>query len=300
MTAFSPLALFFFAFMLGVVVREIFPSRTPAPLLPPASLPGEASGLLRADTFAAPSPTAKAAARMVPASSTKFIFPPHIKRIIINVGSWLTPPLSTADDMAVLAVEPNLNTVQNIRKDHNGKNLWVVCTAISVKAGFENFFTYNTHGASSSLTEMKDKTTFWSKDSARENGYDPITFVPALSMQQLLDAIPEEIDIIGMKTDMQGWDYLAIESIGTGLRRVRELVSEVTCHGFSYNPDAPDNDYDSVWKEHMGKPELGFTLAPGENTACWENKPAETNAHWIRNDYLNGERTQWWGDLRRR
>ncbi len=270
---------------LGFTVRELVYPRGPAaaPCAAPHVAPAAAH---------APAPGT------VPALTTLFQLPPEIKRVVINVGSWLDPPVPTEPDMATIAIEPNLNTAYNVRQNNNNHpRVFIVTAAISDRAGFANFFTYNVHGASSSLAPMSEANKRsaalplgggWARDERRETGYPPVAFVPVLTLTQLLDAIPPNVTIVGLKTDMQGFDFVAVSSAGAALRRVEQVFVEMNCHGFAYNPDAPQNDYDVVWKDFM--PSIGFAL--DARVQC-PAEPAEANGLWIRDDY-KGPLPVWW------
>ena len=212
-------------------------------------------------------------------SSVLFKFPPTVRRIIVNVGSNVAPPVPKEDDIAVIAVEPMLPTAWAIPKH---ERVYVITAAIAGTAGFANFFSYNFNGESSSLTEMaqedKGKSTgWWAADSLREKGYPPVNFVPVLTMRMLLDAIPADLEIILLKTDMQGYDFTAVSTAGDALRRVKQLYSEVNCHGFAYNPSAPLNDFDAVWGNYMAG--MQYILNP--RVQC-PPQPCESNALWTR------------------
>lgn len=225
-------------------------------------------------------PAGGGSAAAPPAVSTaKFKFPPSIRRIIVNVGSNVAPPMPKEDDIAVIAVEPMLPTAWAIPKH---ERVYVVTAAIAGTVGFANFFSYNFNGESSSLTEMveEDKAKssgWWAADTLREKGYPPVNFVPVLTMRMLLEAIPEELEVILLKTDMQGYDFTAVSTAGDALLRVKQLYSEVNCHGFAYNPSAPGNDFDVVWANYMAG--MHYSLSP--TVHCPAN-PCESNALWTR------------------
>ena len=224
-------------------------------------------------------PASHSASSSDASSSVRFKFPPAVKRIIVNVGSNVAPPVPKSDDIAVIAVEPMLPTAWAIPKH---ERVYVITAAIAGTAGFANFFSYNVNGESSSLTEMaqEDKgapTAWWAADSQREKGYPPVNFVPVLTMRMLLDAIPADLEIILLKTDMQGYDFTAVSTAGDALRRVKQLYSEVNCHGFAYNPSAPLNDFDAVWGNYMAG--MQYILNP--RVQC-PPQPCESNALWTR------------------
>ena len=286
------------------VSRELIGATSEPPSCPPSSAapaPLAHHAVAPAAIAAPPRAPVPPPADSVPALNTLFEFPPEIKRVIINVGSWLDPPKPSAPDMAVIAVEPNLNTAYNVRNEHGHPRMWVVTAAVSDKAGFANFFTYNQHGVSSSLTAMSEKNKHdpnlpmggaWAQDQRREASYPPVAFVPVLTLTQLINAVPPNLTIIGLKTDLQGYDFVAISSAGPALQRVEQIFCEINCKGFTYNPDAPQNDYDVVWKSFM--PSIGFTL--DTRFMCGDG-PAETNALFVNNGYKGGREIWWEGHL---
>jgi FkbM family methyltransferase len=207
-------------------------------------------------------------------------FPPGVKRLIINVGSNLQPPVPKDEDTAVIAVEPMLDTASRIPKH---PRVFVVTAAVSSAVSIASFFSYNFNGESSSLSQMKDEdkgkaTSWWADDKARQEGYAPVSFVPVITLRMILDAIPPEMDILLLKTDMQGYDFTAVSAAGSeALARIRQVYNEVNCHGFAWNPSAPLNDFDAVWADYMAS--RGFKL--DENLRC-PPQPCESNALWTR------------------
>jgi hypothetical protein len=206
--------------------------------------------------------------------------PPGVKRVIINVGSNLQPPVPKEDDIAVIAVEPMLATAARIPKH---ERVFVVTAAVSNVVGFASFFSYNFNGESSSLAQMREEDAaapsgWWAADNLREKGYAPVSFVPVLTLRMLLDAIPPEVEILLLKTDMQGFDFTAVSAVGSAaLARVRQVYSEVNCHGFAYNPSAPLNDFDAVWADFMAQ----HQFVQDHSVMC-PPQPCESNALWTR------------------
>jgi hypothetical protein len=250
-----------------------------------------------------------------------FKLPSAVKRVIINVGSNKDPPrpdVGGAEDLAVIAVEPVLKTAAAIPPH---PRLYVITAAVSDATGFANFFTYNDNGVSSSLSEVPDSAKekgggynrVWANDSRRGIGYPPVAFVPVLTMRQLLDAVPDDVAISMLKTDMQGFDFAAVSPAGAALRRIDQIYAEVNCNGFANYPTAPcvgagegfasaasasqprrqraargcththtprrkrrSNDYNRDWTPFMKT--IGFAL---NMTECGRI-PQEANALWTR------------------
>jgi hypothetical protein len=227
-----------------------------------------------------------------PGSSHVFFkFPPAVKRVIINVGSNRQPPVPKEDDVAVIAVEPMLNTAWAIPRH---ERVFVITAAISSSVGFANFFTYMFSGEASSLSEVKQEDkekpeAWWARDDHRETDYPPLVFVPVLTLKHLLDAVPPTLDIVLLKTDMQGYDFTAVSAAGDALHRVKQLYSEVNCHGFAYNPSAPLNDFDAVWADYMAR--KGYTL---DRTVMCPDFATESNALWTREGVTPPSPGVWW------
>lgn len=228
-----------------------------------------------------------------PSSSSHvfFKFPPTVKRVIINVGSNRQPPVPKEEDVAVIAVEPMLNTAMAIPRH---ERVFVITAAISNTVGFANFFTYMFSGESSSLSEVKQEDkekpeAWWARDDHREADYPPLVFVPVLTLKHLLDAVPAHLDIMLLKTDMQGYDFTAVSAAGDALHRVKQLYSEVNCHGFAYNPSAPLNDFDAVWADYMAR--KSYTL---DRTVMCPDFATESNALWTREGVVPPSPGVWW------
>jgi len=179
-------------------------------------------------------------------------FPPGTKGVIINVGSNTNPPVPPASNLSivVLAVEPVLATALKIDR-HGGRTL-VLCAAVaSGQPRLGAFHVYNKNGVSSSLSAASVKS-FWNK------GFSQILPVPIISLELLLDSVPQGIDVVHLKTDMQGYDFDAIKSAGKRLREIPTIFSEVYCRGQS-KYEGVKNDLQLDWVQYMD--EMGFTLS---------------------------------------
>jgi FkbM family methyltransferase len=144
--------------------------------------------------------------------------------------------------MAVLAVEANIQLYNNMPRH---PRLFVMYCAIGAHAGFAQFNSYNTNGLSSSLSKPANQTANFVKTNLAERS----SIVPVLTLLALLEAIPSNIHIEFLKTDLQGHDYAALLSAGSMLRRVSRIMSECYAPGTSTYANAHnecDRDIDPL------------------------------------------------------
>ena len=184
-------------FLLGLVFKlDALPS--PCPALHPASVSDALMGAPQHSSFDAP-PMALL--------RTHFSLPPQVTRVIINVGSSKDPPTPPDDFTAVIAVEPILATAMAIPQH---PLTFVIVAAISNATGFANFFTYNRNGESSTLADLPDaikhsthSSKWWAQDKYRPENVPRVLFVPVLTLAMLLEAVPRNVRVAFLKTDMQ-------------------------------------------------------------------------------------------------
>jgi hypothetical protein len=180
--------------------------------------------------------------------------PKFVKKLMINIGSWKDPPISSDPDTYTIAIEPQLKTAMKIA-DH--PRLFIVTAAVSNVEGLAFMHAYGSWGESSSLTPA-NKSEPWGYDWAvAPQGYPAFQYVPVLSLRTILESIPESVEITQLKTDMQGQDFAAISHAGKSLRRVQSVLSEVYCNGFQ-TYEGVKNDL-SDFQAFM--PTVGFTMS---------------------------------------
>ena len=232
----------------------------------------------------------RAGSAFVPASTQALAFPPTIRRVIVNVGANRNPPTPRDSETAVIAVEPVLNTAKTIPPH---PRVFVIVAAISNASGFAPIFTYNEFGESSTLASADGTGVYWSDPKYRETDYPPIAFVPVLTLEQLLRAVPLHITIALLKTDMQGYDFMATSVCPLPqLRRVEQIFHEANCNGFAgMNPNAPRNDFDGQWVPFMEE-KAGFLLTINECAMLGNDR--EANALWTRDDLTSVPEPWWW------
>lgn len=154
--------------------------------------------------------------------------------------------------------------------------------------GLAAFHYYNSAGGSSSLSEARDEAVgrqHWTNRTAFDpsDTYGPgpaaVDFVPVVSLESVLAAVPRNVSIDFLKTDTQGYDLSVVRSASREqLRRVRTLTTE------TYLKGAADVKYKNVqnnledWIPYMKS--IGFRLT---------NPPPpdqrnEHDAQWVRVD----------------
>ena len=89
----------------------------------------------------------------------------------------------------------------------------VVPAAVSDSTFLSTMYVYNTNGVSSSLSQP-NKKGWWNE---KANLGEP-RIVPVITMKNVLAAIPKDVIIDMIDTDMQGYDFKAISSADDELR----------------------------------------------------------------------------------
>jgi len=209
--------------------------------------------------------------------------PQGIKSVIINVGCNLDPIMPPEHDNTtmVIAVEPIIETASRIPKH---PRLWVIAAAVAPgDAHLQTMKIHNVGGASSSLAAPKDKTAFWVGNS-KAQGWPAAQIVPVISLSMLLAAIPRNVHIRHLKTDMQGFDFAAVSGAGRLLRRVPEVLTEVYL-GSAEPYEGVSNSLKRDWEPYMqsvGYKKVARTeKRTGAERYNWK-KLGEDNVMWQR------------------
>ena len=178
--------------------------------------------------------------------------PVGTKHVILNFGSNIDPIVPKRGDISThaLAFEP---IVSHFIDPH--PQLSVIPAAVSDSSGIVTMQIYNKLGASSSLGKPSSPQE-WNTSPERD-GRKKI--VPSISFQDILDSIPIDIDIPFIKTDMQGFDFRAVKSVGESLvaRGVKRLLTEVYLDNIQTYEDV-ENDLCLHWIQYMNS--LGYKL----------------------------------------
>lgn len=167
--------------------------------------------------------------------SASFAFlslPANTTRVLLNIGSHITPLRPPKDDLStiVIAFEPVVGCRIRARE-----RLYVVHAAVASSTSFSTMGVYHDNQGSSSLSAPA-KSFDWSKKA------QPAVIVPVIAMRTVLESIPAGVEIWFMKTDMQGHDFDALVGGGHLLRRVHYLRAECSLNNVrSYT--GPPNDF---------------------------------------------------------
>lgn len=169
-------------------------------------------------------------------------FPPGTKSITLDIGTNSNPilPLKSAGPCSkVLAFEP---IVPETIPKH--PQLVVIPAAVSNENSLSTMNVYNVGGVSSSLGKV-NKDAAWNSN---ENRGEP-KVVPVLTMLDVLTAIPQDITIDMIDTDMQGFDFTAISSAMEEIkaRGVKYLKTEVYMNNINYGYQGAKNDLCEEW-----------------------------------------------------
>jgi FkbM family methyltransferase len=186
------------------------------------------------------------------AASAYLDLPSSVQEIVINVGSNLDPimPAYTMGPCAhSIAIEPIVGCQIT---EH--RQLSVIKAAVSDMPGVASMIKNNFEGVSSSLAKVA-KEANWNNKKKRGDGKRVI--VPIITLSSILNAIPSTVNVSFLKTDMQGFDFVAIKAAGQALRdRVNHIMNEVWFDDtYTYYAE---NDLCRDWLPLMT--ELGYDL----------------------------------------
>lgn len=195
----------------------------------------------------------------------------------------------------MLVVEPNIGVANHLREEYQKKRyvsrFFVINAAIAGPPHAGHFLTfnhYNVDGASSSLSTALEGPKGRPQSFANRKTFDPskhygpgpagVDFVPVLSLEALLRAVPKNVKIPFLKTDTQGFDLAVVKSAKMGsLRRVGKIMTETYLPGIEkVRYQNVKNDLGRDWMPFMKR--IGFKLS---NPTKKEND--EYDAIWIRN-----------------
>jgi FkbM family methyltransferase len=149
----------------------------------------------------------------------------------------------------------------------------VVNAAVAATAGLTSMFTYNKNGVSSSLSKPAF-TDSWNSNSKRDGH---IQIVPIITLRQILSAIPSQVAIPYIKTDMQGYDFVAIAAAQDYMfeRKVDYIYTEVYVHN-QPTYQGVSNDFCTDWWPHMRR--VGYDLVYLQLPSILSTKGLDTKA----------------------
>ena len=193
--------------------------------------------------------------------------PPDTRALLMNIGSNIDPVIvdrQHRNSSVVIAFEP---VVPHLIPPRPG--LFVVPAAVSsgddVTAMRVSGRSLKWVGSTSSLGDLEDLR---SQYAAAPEGMDKLAgsdkvagvsvrMVPVLSMRAVMKSLPSHVPFVYLKSDMQGYDFAALSSVGEQLLRAQFLRTEAN---FNLRAGYKNvrNDFCSNWLPHMTR--LGFIL----------------------------------------
>jgi len=219
-------------------------------------------------------------ARPTDGSKLMLPIPKTVRYLYMNIGSSFDPwpgcgtkAFPYDPEVFCIYIDPLFRVNKQIRESELFNNAtFMLLSAVSDVAGVAAFNEYaGTYGAASSLSpvskdyiEKQDKLGN-GKSAPYVNGARGQTAVTVLPLWSILLAVPPGIRILQIKTDMQGYDFKALNSGGELLKRVDEIYNE--CQG-----DGEDDIYANVnnrfstWLPTMVK--LGFASGDEKQHDC--------------------------------
>jgi len=169
--------------------------------------------------------------------SMRLQLPPVISSVLLNIGSNTQPlnPPAGSNSTAVVAFEPIVYAqIQPCQR------LYVVPAAVSNESGLALMGVYNANGLSSSLAEPVGNGRKWQRVIGETS---PHKTVPVVSMYSVLESL-RGVRILLLKTDMQGYDFHALQSAGNKLKSVPYIMAECSVEDtYSYGGVGAANDY---------------------------------------------------------
>ena len=181
-----------------------------------------------------------------PAPGSKFEIPSGKTAVEINIGTNWSPIKASGPHVYLILVEPSPSIAPVLKKRE--PTATVLQMAISNFTGTALFHNYQSNSQASSSLSDPTRDKFWSK-----NGHD--IQVNVHTLKELLDAVPKDVPIQFLKTDMQGHDLTAIKSAGSEITRISKVLSEAYVNGKEPNYKGVTNDRES-FETYMKK--MGF------------------------------------------
>ena len=164
--------------------------------------------------------------------------PPSIERLIINVGSNDDPLLSPDNQTGAIAFEPIVGC-----KIKPSPRLWVVPAAVAASDGISSMRVVSRLTVDAVASSLAKPTAASLKYSHEHD----MKLVPTIAMKNFLSLIPVHVELWHMKTDMQGYDALALSNAGSALRRLHYINSETWLSRSIAYEDAHNDFCEDLW-----------------------------------------------------
>jgi FkbM family methyltransferase len=212
-------------------------------------------------------------------------FPKGVRRVWVDVGAHhleTTKGELRYPDVAVIAIEP-LKEAWSYWPDSD--RVIGIPVAIYLEHGAMDFHVNALDDTSSLLESTGDDRT-----GALTRTVE-VRKVPVIRLEDVLNAVPEGIEIAYVKTDVQGVDLQVLQSAGESLRRVERIRSEITNLPAYKKLEGKGMATETEMKTYLRR--MGFDLIGEEGV--------QTDRGWLDQIYLNRNRAwidRLWHDFR--
>ena len=211
--------------------------------------------------------------------------PKRVRRVWVDVGAHhleTTKGELRYEDVAVIAIEP-LKEAWSHWPD--SERVIGIPAAIYLDRGSMDFHVNALDDTSSLLESTGDERTgaFTKTVEVRK--------VPVIRLEDVLNAVPPDVAIAYVKTDVQGVDLQVLQSAGETLRRAERVRSEITNLGAYKKLDGVGMATENEMRTYLQK--MGFDLV-GEEAV-------QKDRDWLDQIYLNRNRSwidRFWHDFR--
>jgi FkbM family methyltransferase len=204
-------------------------------------------------------------------------FAERVKRVWVDVGAHRLETTLDAfkrdRNLGLVAIEPQSQCWSRWPKS---RRLAGIPVAIYLERGTMDFFV-NANDQTSSLSPSRLGTKIDEMLKTEE-----VRKVPVLRLEDVLNAIPAELDIDYLKTDVQGVDLQVIQSAGEQLRRVRRVRVEIINARYYEDVAGHKTATETEMVSYMTK--MGFRFAGDHGVV--------SDRDWLDQDFVNTQRPE--------
>ncbi|MBI4817538.1 MAG: FkbM family methyltransferase [Deltaproteobacteria bacterium] len=216
--------------------------------------------------------------RSVIDASDRFIFPPQVRRVWVDIGAHelehTLHAMMAYSDLGVIAVEP---LSEKWASWPNVVNLVTIPFALFDEEGVMTFHVNAFKQTSSLLASDGDDREFGRLLRTKEDRQ-----VSVFRLDRILKRIPKNLCIEFLKTDVQGVDLQVLKSGADELKRVKiiraEVINRPIYDGKGQSMSGPDE-----FKSYLGG--IGFKHVTEFDTMVAEGEVAWTNLEFLREEW---------------
>jgi FkbM family methyltransferase len=209
-----------------------------------------------------------------------FAIPAGVTRVWVDVGAHLLettlPAMQKNADLVLIAVEP-LSEAWKAWPD--SERIIGIPAALDLERGTRDFHVNRLNDTSSLLPSDPKVSVLPATDFADQTV--EVRKVPVLTLRDVLERIPPQVDIEFLKTDVQGVDLQVLKSAGDQLRRAWRVKTEVIVHNEGvYLPEGEDKPgSEDEFTDYMKS--MGFEFVRDRNIA--------PQRMWLDKEYVNAD-----------